>query len=184
MRVTIEQLHQHVLDLWGGEDGIEWDALGLWVKADIENGTIRIPPIRSEAAYAVALHEIGHIRDQHSDNLDNLGAEDAAQEVLACERRAWQWARDNALIWTPTMENEAKAATASYEAHFAGTMKDYFYQRVLAFVGDLCVGGDPVGPEIWYALIRNACELAEMYEEPKEVLLDLIETYFDRRPCV
>ena len=99
---------------------------GLGAKAEPENGTIRISPIRSEAAYAVALVEIGHIRDQHSDNLDNLGAEDAAHEVLACERRAWQWARDNALIWTPTMENEAKAATARHEAHFAGTMKDYF----------------------------------------------------------
>ena len=39
------------------------------------------------------------------------------REVLACERRAWEWARDNALIWTPTMEREAEAGIASYEAH-------------------------------------------------------------------
>jgi hypothetical protein len=52
-------------------------------KADPENGTIRIPLIRSEAACAVALHEIGHIRCRHLDNLDDLGPEDAAREVIA-----------------------------------------------------------------------------------------------------
>ena len=91
------------------------------------------------------------------------------REVLACERRAWEWARDNALIWTPTMEREAEAGIAWYEAHFAGATNDYFYNRVLALVNDLCVGGDPVGPEIWCALIRNACELAQLYEEPKRI---------------
>ena len=123
MRITIEQLHQRVLDLRGRDDGIEWNTLGLDGQADPQNGTIRILPIRSEAAYAVALHEIGHIRCRHLDNLDDLslGAEDAAGEVLACERRAWEQARDNALIWTPTMECEADAGIAHYEAHFGGT---------------------------------------------------------------
>ena len=69
------------------------------------------------------------------------------REVLACERRAWEWARDNALIWTPTMEREAEAGIASYEAHLAGATKDYFYKRVLELVNDLGLG-DPVGPEI------------------------------------
>jgi hypothetical protein len=55
------------------------------------------------------------------------------------------------------MEREAEAGIASYEAQFADATKDYFYKRVLALVNDRCVG-DPVGPEIWYALIRNACE--------------------------
>jgi hypothetical protein len=145
--------------------------------AKAEHGTIRIPPIRTEAAYAVALHEIGHIRCHHSDNLDVVGAEDLVREVLACERRAWEWAGDNALIWTPTMEREAEAGIASYEAHFAGATKDYLYKRVLELVNDLCLG-DPVGPEIWYALIRNACELAQLYEEPKEVLIDLVDRQF------
>jgi hypothetical protein len=67
MRVTIEQLHQHEFELWGREDGIRWDTNGFGGKADLVTGTIRIPPIRSEAAYAVALHEIGHIRCQHLD---------------------------------------------------------------------------------------------------------------------
>jgi hypothetical protein len=178
MRVTIEQLHQHVLDLWGREDGIEWDTKSGWgAKADPENGTIRIPLIRSEAAYPVALHEIGHIRCRHLDNLDDLGPEDAAREVLACERRAWEWARDNALIWMPAMEREAEARIGHYEASLAGTTKDYFYKQVLALVNDLCAGGNPDGPEIWDALIRNACELAEIYDEPKETLIDLIDKY-------
>jgi hypothetical protein len=125
MRVTIEQLHQHVLDLWGRQDRIEWDTHGSGGKADLETGTIRIPPIGSEAAYAVALHEIGHIRCKHLDDLDTGGAEGVAREVLACEQRAWEWARDNALIWTPTMEREAEAGVRHYEASFAGTEKEY-----------------------------------------------------------
>jgi hypothetical protein len=177
MRVTIEQLHQHVFELWGREDGIRWDTNGFGGKADLVTGTIRIPPIRSEAAYAVALHEIGHIRCQHLDK-EAVGAEEVACEILTCERRAWEWARDNALIWTPTMERAAEAGIGHYEARLAGKLTEYFYERVLALVNDLCEGGNPDGPEIWYALVRNACELAEMYEEPAEVLINLIDQYF------
>jgi hypothetical protein len=69
---------------------------------------IRIAPIRSELSYAGALHEIGHIK-QHWQ---------ASHYVVDDERRAWDWARCNALIWTPRMGAYAAGALASYEANF------------------------------------------------------------------
>jgi hypothetical protein len=54
--------------------------------------TICITPLRSAVGYATALHEIGHIV---------LGV---AGEDVFDERAAWEWARQNALVWTPAME--------------------------------------------------------------------------------
>lgn len=48
---------------------------------------IRIPPIKSDMTYAIALHEIGHILDGDS------------------EIDAWVWAIENAVEWTKPMEN-------------------------------------------------------------------------------
>ena len=77
--------------------------------ADHETGTLQLHPIKSEAAYAAALHEIGHIRQGPGD------------DVLLAERRAWDWARENALIWTPTMEREAERGMRAYEEATAGS---------------------------------------------------------------
>jgi hypothetical protein len=101
--ITLEDLHQHVLDLWGKEDGIEW-VDKIWMPAaHLESGTIRIHRIHSESAYAVALHEIGHIRQGRFEDL------------LIEERRAWEWAKANALVWTPTMQRKAEQSMGSYE---------------------------------------------------------------------
>ena len=86
-----------------------------------DTGTIRIHPITSEAAYATALHEIGHLRrGMHED-------------VLVNERWAWEWAQANALVWTPTMACEAERSLGSYEAAFAGEAhkKDHYYKQIL-----------------------------------------------------
>jgi hypothetical protein len=50
--------------------------------------TICIPLLRSAVSYATALHEMGHIV---------LG-------YVADERAAWEWARQNALVWSLAME--------------------------------------------------------------------------------
>src|SRR5262245_8000959 len=109
--VTIEDLYRHVLSVWGKDDGIEWEEKYYCVPtADHETGTLQLHPIKSEAAYAVALHEIGHLRQGPGTN-----------DVLLDERRAWDWARENALIWTPTMERTAEQSIRSYEQAFAGS---------------------------------------------------------------
>jgi hypothetical protein len=61
-------------------------------------------PIRSAVSYATALHEIGH----------HLGCHQLSPVKLTRERWAWQWARDNALIWTAAMERHATWALATH----------------------------------------------------------------------
>ena len=76
-------------------------------EADGAADEVNTPPIRSAITYATALHELGHI----------LGRYQNSRRQLVRERWAWQWARDNALIWTPTMEKVARASTTWYETH-------------------------------------------------------------------
>ena len=86
----VRQLHQAkvLTDDYG-------DVLEMW-----------LPPVRSEVSYAAALHEIGHIKGRDQKSLD----------VLVREQAAWQWARDNALVWTAAMERHAAKALAWVEA--------------------------------------------------------------------
>src|SRR5258707_928513 len=66
---------------------------------------IVIPAIKSPISYAVALHEIGHI----------LGPHQHSKRQLVRERQAWQWARRNAVDWTPRMERQATASLRWYK---------------------------------------------------------------------
>jgi hypothetical protein len=65
---------------------------------------IMIAPIKSPISYAVALHEIGHI----------LGRHQRSRRVLVRERWAWEWARRNAVSWTPAMEKCARKSLEWY----------------------------------------------------------------------
>ena len=49
------------------------------------------------------------------------------------ERRAWEWAKANALVWTPTMQRTAEQCMGSYEADDAH-LADYCYDQILALV--------------------------------------------------
>jgi hypothetical protein len=98
--------------------------------------------------------------------------------MLADERRAWEWARANALVWTPTMEREAQRGVKHYEAAFAGEEAAYYYDQVLAFTSDLLLGNSD-GEQVCDALVRNASEIAELYNglDARRVLLELIDKY-------
>ena len=72
--------------------------------ASYELREIWIRPVRSDRAYAVALHEIGHI----------LGHHQLSRVVLVRERHAWDWARRNAIRWTLTMQRYARRCLRSY----------------------------------------------------------------------
>ena len=69
--------------------------------------TICIPPLLSAVGYATALHEIGHIV---------LGWDDNPTMEIDYERAAWEWARRNAIGWSPTMERCAIRALAQVRA--------------------------------------------------------------------
>jgi hypothetical protein len=154
--ITLQDLRQHVLDLWGKADGITWLEDRSWMATALhETSELRLHPIVSEAAYATALHEIGHIR---------LGRPLEDEDMLVVERKAWSWARDNALIWTPTMENEAKHSLGSYEADGEEQKKEYYYRQIEGCVTDLLSGSNPDGLLVCDALVRNAAELVDLYE--------------------
>jgi hypothetical protein len=70
---------------------------------------IRLPRIRSSISYAIALHEIGHIRGKHQ----------RSRDVRVRERWAWQWAWENALFWSPPMDRVGTASLCAVEIHRA-----------------------------------------------------------------
>jgi hypothetical protein len=169
---TLEMLHQHVLEL-AADLRIAWIDNGWTPAANHETRIVALHAIKSEDAYAVALHEIGHIRNGRFDN------------ILIEERRAWEWARDNALVWTPTMQREADVSARSYELavdeHEDAQLTDFYYDQILALVRNL-LRGEPYGELMYNALVRNTAELAEMYEgydqkEARRVLIQLIDKY-------
>jgi hypothetical protein len=118
------------------------------------------------------LHEIGHIREGRFD------------DVLIEERRAWEWARDNALVWTPTMQREADSCMGAYAAYATddAQLVAYYYDEVQAFVNDL-LDGNADGELVYGALVGNAIELAVLYEsdEAGRVLIRLIEGAFEHQ---
>jgi hypothetical protein len=63
---------------------------------------IEIAAIRSAITYGTALHEIGHC----------LGRYQTSRSVIVVERWAWEWARRNALVWTPGVERSAAKCLA------------------------------------------------------------------------
>jgi hypothetical protein len=163
--ITLDNLHQHVLDL-AADLRIKWTD---WPpRADPEVRTVHLRPIKSETAYAAALHEIGHIRTGRFD------------DVLIEERRAWEWAQANALVWTPTMQREADSCMGHYEA---GTddadLSAYYNDEICAKVEDLLGGGNPDGELVYDALIGKAVEIAVLYErdEARRVLIQLIDKH-------
>jgi hypothetical protein len=92
--------------------------------SDAEGREIRTPPVRSAVTYAVALHEIGHI----------LGRHQCSRKAMVCERWAWRWARENAIAWTPQMEQLTAQALASYTP--AAAEMDRERERALAEVDE------------------------------------------------
>lgn len=67
-------------------------------------------PVRDEATYALALHEMGHTL--HPTGAIPLDPEDV-HRVLA-EESAWQWAEHYALCWTVCMEQVKTIGLQSY----------------------------------------------------------------------
>ena len=114
-RLRIDTMRRHVEQLLSGLPGTPDNEIALcWIDdpndaqvlRDLDNSVLEVhlPVIRSALDYATALHEIGHIRGRYQNS----------NKLLTRERWAWQWARDNALSWTPAMEADARASEAWY----------------------------------------------------------------------
>lgn len=100
---TILQMRQHIERLTSTHEINVIPIRGLHSahairERDGGSDEIAIAPVRSEISYAIALHEIGHIRGRYQDS----------RRSMTRERWAWQWARENALVWTARMERDAR----------------------------------------------------------------------------
>ena len=105
-RVSIADLAQHFRDLCATEDiNVEWCRRPMQAASSREMEFVSIAPIKSVISYAVALHEVGHIKGRYQQS----------PRVIVRERWAWDWARRNAIIWTPRMERHARTSLAWYE---------------------------------------------------------------------
>jgi hypothetical protein len=80
-------------------DGIR-GAQTVWREDSRELLEITLPLVKSGVSYAVALHEFGHI----------CGRYQKSRNLIARERWAWAWAKQNALAWTPRLEQYAAEA--------------------------------------------------------------------------
>ena len=79
-------------------------------------------PVTSDTAYAVALHEIGHLVS--SGQAGTLGSDALAWQLgqaarlsdryLRDELDAWFWAREHALCWTRAMAKQVQRSLRSY----------------------------------------------------------------------
>jgi hypothetical protein len=112
----LDAMQQHIEQLCH-ENDIWWKP---WLKRsdkayaisieDSERWNIReilTAPIRSTISYATALHEIGHYLGRYQRR---------RYRTVTREAWAWEWARQNALVWTPGMERCATNAVARYRA--------------------------------------------------------------------
>jgi hypothetical protein len=93
---TVDEMRRHIGDLLDKHEiifNIECRRPSeAWAVCEFEE--VSIPPIKSVLSYATALHEIGHIRGRYQ----------TSRDMMVRESWAWRWAQQNALVWTPRME--------------------------------------------------------------------------------
>jgi hypothetical protein len=103
--VTIQSMQAHINDLCErNEIEVRWCKRPSQAMAVQACNEITIAPIKSDLSYAAALHELGHL----------LGRHQRSPRVLVREKWAWEWARRNALQWTPRMERHLRECLAWY----------------------------------------------------------------------
>jgi hypothetical protein len=91
--LSVAKLAQYFRNLCAKEDiHVEWCRRQMQaVRSRGEMEFVRIAPIKCVISYAVALHEVRHIKGRYQQS----------PRVVVRERWAWDWARRNAIIWTP-----------------------------------------------------------------------------------
>jgi hypothetical protein len=100
----VDQYALHIANLLATQSiTVTWKPSGNSGRAWRKRKHVAIPAIKTAISYALALHEIGHI----------LGKNPSTR--LGREAAAWQWALDNAILWTPVMEAKMQRCLASYD---------------------------------------------------------------------
>lgn len=121
---------------------------------DVQKRRLYIPVPIGPDAYVALLHEFGHVFGPMQDNYTSmcyslqLSGETTISSLhprwrefnaalIETELGAWEWALDNAVVWTEDMSNSAVMALSSY-------------------LRKECIGNAAVRPEYWAMLERLA----------------------------
>jgi hypothetical protein len=127
-RSLLPVLTQQVSDL-ATEHGIEildGTGRGRAYRGALKHGRaprIRIPEIRGQVSYFVALHELGHLAARGNRSLHQLEA----------EAQAWRWALDHALI-APTQHTRARIRTYLRSYYERAVVRRVLGRRVVASI--------------------------------------------------
>jgi hypothetical protein len=130
LKAHIEQLlKKHAI----GFEFIGPDETWSYSFADPECNKVYIPVIRSSISYAVALHEIGHIKGRFQSSKNRITKEVRTWKIGHAKGRflwsknritkevwAWKRAEKNAMVWTPTMEKKKCECLRSYTRPWRG----------------------------------------------------------------
>lgn len=98
---------------------------------------INIPKVHDDVTYATAMHEIGHIVAKHGHGYSrglqtNFDSPIEMYDMLTEEHAAWEWAQQNAIEWTPAMEERKQWAIGSYLQQLARALAAHGVVRVAA----------------------------------------------------
>lgn len=91
---------------------------------------ITIAPIRDEATYAIALHEMGHCASPTGSMRSKDNAESKTLMLLE-EESAWEWAKRYAIVWTITMQQVELQAMTSYRQSLEDEQKEQIRRMVV-----------------------------------------------------
>ena len=118
----MNRLRHHVFDI-AKQHGIR-----VKVNSGVVNSypkLVNIPEIDSHYNYALAMHELGHALD-HRQSFSNIKEAVWAwkQNEWRDENWAWDWARENALVWTTGMERARCVCLGIWYRHLMRAMFD------------------------------------------------------------
>lgn len=134
--------------------------------SDSEGKRVRIPEVRSTASYAVCLHEIGHNVLNHTNKV--------LEEVVSNEIAAWNWAKQNALVWTDEMEDLKINALTTHEMGVKERLAEQKTEAIMKeFVGQLKKVWDESKGKISPAEAAKKIDLTKLDNMAKEAMESL-----------
>jgi hypothetical protein len=114
--MTMNKYERHIRDICEKNeiDLVATDKL-INCGASVMNSSVRLKmPIQTHADYAVALHEIGHVKNNQLFDVFFAKMVGNGPDTLRIEAQAWQWARTNSLLWNDEMKRVVKVSYGTY----------------------------------------------------------------------
>ena len=125
--VSVDKLRVHALEIAKAHH-IHIHETAINDSESLTNFRLRkivIPLIASESVYATAMHELGHLiapegislerRQRVANSINAVWHGRAPIDMMIGEEiAAWTWAKENALLWTSVMQENATRALKTY----------------------------------------------------------------------